>query len=234
MNKLKLISNSVSLGDFMKKICKFLITGGQLAGKDTIILRLKKELEDNGYYVIYTNEIAEYIMRHNIRPFGEEKIDVLKLQDAVFKTQLFTEDLYLSLAENIQTNKPIVFLVNRGLLDGKAFLEDEQFETILKNNHYDVHDVTNRYDIVFCLETMAKLGVYNQQDNNEVRFQNQNEAVDMNDKFFNDYLKYFPKTKYFKASSSFEDKYQAILKEAKDEISKFFNEKIQSRIRKKQ
>lgn len=82
---------------------------------------------------------------------------------------------------------------------------------LLKINKYNLYDVTNRYDIVFCLETLAKLGVYNQHDNNEVRFQNKQEAVEMNDKFYKLYKKYFPDTLYFKAESDFDDKYKKIL-----------------------
>lgn len=191
-------------------ICKFLITGGQLAGKDTIILKLKKDLEEKGYFVIYTNEAAELIMKNNIRPFGDERVEIIKFQDAIFKTQVFTEDLYLSLAESIETTKPIVFLINRGLLDGKAFVTDEEFDFILSNNNYNINDIKKRYDIVFCFETMAKLGVYNQYDNNEVRYQNQQEAIDMNDRFLNNYSKYFENIKYFKATSSFDEKYKNI------------------------
>lgn len=116
-----------------KNITKVLITGGQLAGKDTIILKLKSDLEKFGYYVIYTNELAEYIMRHNIRPFGEERIPTILFQDAVFKNQIFIEDLYSNLAKEVSTNKPIVILINRGLLDGAAFLRDEEFDYIAKN-----------------------------------------------------------------------------------------------------
>lgn len=196
----------------MKKIHKVVVTGGQLAGKDTVIKKLKQDLELNGYYVVATNEIAEYIMMHNIKPFGEGKIKTIDFQDAVFKKQLFEEDLYLKLMQNISTEKEIVFLVNRGLLDGKAFLEASQFEQILSNNNYDIKNVTQRYDIVLCLETMAKLGVYNQHDNNEVRFQNMQEAINMNDKFLNDYAEHFgEKVKYFVAEQEFDSKYNKIL-----------------------
>jgi len=196
----------------MKKIVKVAVTGGQLAGKDSIIQKLKQDLENKGYYVVCTNEIAEYIMRHNIKPFGEAKIETLIFQDAVFKKQIFEEDLYLNLMQNISTQKPIVFLINRGLLDGKAFLKDEEFETILNINNYDLKNVRNRYDIVLCLETMAKLGTYNQFDNNEVRFQNMQEAIEMNDKFYEIYKKYFTNELiYFKAEPNFDIKYNKIL-----------------------
>ena len=196
----------------MNKIVKIAITGGQLAGKDRIIQKLKQDLENKGYYVVCTNEIAEYIMRHNIKPFGEEKIETLKFQDAVFKKQIFEEDLYMNLMQNISTTKTIVFLVNRGLLDGKAFLRDEEFEEILNINNFDLKDIKNRYDIVLCLETMAKLGVYNQHENNEVRFQNMQEAIEMNDKFYENYKTYFnDKLKYFEAEPDFDVKYNKIL-----------------------
>ena len=209
-------------------VCKFLITGGQLAGKDTVILRLKEDLEKHGYFVVYTNEIAEYIMLHNIRPFGDERIAPISFQDAVFKTQIFTEELYLSKIHEISTKKPIVFLINRGLLDGKAFLREKDFQWICENNHYNIEDIRNRYDIVFCLETMAKLGVYNQHDNNEVRFQNMQEAIEMNDKFFEDYKLYFDNVVYFKSNKIFEDKYKEILDSALNSL-KEWSEKYRSK-----
>jgi len=153
-------------------------------------------------------------MRHNIRPFGEEKISALSFQDAVFKSQIFIEDLYIAKMQQISTDKQIVFLINRGLLDGKAFLQEEDFNKICRDNNYNIEDIKTRYDTIFCLETLAKLGVYNQHDNNEVRFQDMQGAIDMNDKFYQDYRKYYNDVYYFKANKIFENKYNEILNTA--------------------
>ena len=121
----------------MNKIIKVLITGSVQAGKDTTIKRLKNDLEQSGYYVVNTNEIAELILLNNIKPFGDDTITLLEYQDAVFQGQLFVEDLYMSLIKNIKTDKTIVFLLNRGVLDGMPFIGESEFNKIVTKHNFD-------------------------------------------------------------------------------------------------
>ena len=155
----------------MDKIIRVLITVSVQAGKDTTIKRLKTDLEKSGYYVVNTNEIAELILLNNIKPFGDDTITLLEYQDAVFQGQLFVEDLYISLIKNIRTDKTIVFLLNRGILDGMPFIGESEFNKIITKHNFDKETTPNRYDIVLCLETYAMLGVYDKRANSEVRFQ---------------------------------------------------------------
>ncbi len=191
----------------MNKIVKILITGSPLAGKDISIDRLRQDLEKAGYYVVNTNEIAERILLNNIKPYGDASISVYDFQNAIFKTQLFLEDLYLSLIEKITTDKTIIFLINRGILDGMPFMKEGEFESIMKENNYDIRSTSNRYDLIFCLESLAMLGIYDKHANNEVRFQEKNEVIEMNNKFYKYYKTYCNNVHYIKATDNFEDKY---------------------------
>jgi thymidylate kinase len=204
----------------MNKIIRVLITGSVQAGKDTTIKRLKNDLEQSGYYVVNTNEVAELILLNNIKPFGDDTITLLEYQDAVFQGQLFVEDLYMSLIKNIKTDKTIVFLLNRGVLDGQPFIGESEFNEIITKHNFDVNTTKDRYDIVLCLETYAMLGVYDKRANSEVRFQDFQKAVEMNNQFYDMYKKYYPNIKYIKANEAFEEKYMEALKTLKIELNK--------------
>ena len=205
----------------MNKIIKVLITGSVQAGKDTTIKRLKNDLEQSGYYVVNTNEIAELILLNNIKPFGDDTITLLEYQDAVFQGQLFVEDLYMSLIKNIKTDKIIVFLLNRGVLDGMPFIGESEFNKIVTKHNFNEETIKERYDIVLCLETYAMLGVYDKRANSEVRFQDFEKAVDMNNQFYDMYKKYYPNIKYIKANDDFEKKYIKVLETLRTELNKF-------------
>ena len=205
----------------MNKIIRVLITGSVQAGKDTTIKRLKTDLEQSGYYVVNTNEIAELILLNNIKPFGDDTITLLEYQDAVFQGQLFVEDLYMSLIKNIKTDKTIVFLLNRGVLDGMPFIGESEFNKIVTKHNFDKETTKDRYDIVLCLETYAMLGVYDKRANSEVRFQDFEKAVEMNNQFYDMYKKYYPNIKYIKANDDFEEKYTKVLETLKTELNKF-------------
>jgi len=205
----------------MNKIIRVLITGSVQAGKDTTIKRLKNDLEQFGYYVVNTNEIAELILLNNIKPFGDDTITLLEYQDAVFQGQLFVEDLYMSLIKNIKTDKTIVFLLNRGVLDGMPFIGESEFNKIVTKHNFDKETTKDRYDIVLCLETYAMLGVYDKRANSEVRFQDFEKAVEMNNQFYEMYKKYYPNIKYIKANDDFEEKYTKVLETLKTELNKF-------------
>ena len=205
----------------MNKIIRILITGSVQAGKDTTIKRLKTDLEQSGYYVVNTNEVAELILLNNIKPFGDDTITLLEYQDAIFQGQLFVEDLYMSLIKNIKTDKTIVFLLNRGVLDGIPFIGKSEFNKIITKHNFDKETTKDRYDIVLCLETYAMLGVYDKRANSEVRFQDFDKAVEMNNQFYNMYKKYYPNIKYIKANDDFEEKYMEVLRTLKIELNKF-------------
>ena len=205
----------------MNKVIRVLITGSVQAGKDTTIKRLKSDLEQSGYYVVNTNEVAELILLNNIKPFGDDTITLLEYQDAVFQGQLFVEDLYMSLIKNIKTDKTIVFLLNRGVLDGMPFIGESEFNKIVTKHNFDKETTKDRYDIVLCLETYAMLGVYDKRANSEVRFQDFEKAVEMNNQFYNMYKKYYPNIKYIKANDDFGEKYTEVLRTLKIEINKF-------------
>ena len=205
----------------MNKIIRVLITGSVQAGKDTTIKRLKTDLEQSGYYVVNTNEVAELILLNNIKPFGDETITLLEYQDAIFQGQLFVENLYMSLIKNIKTDKNIVFLLNRGVLDGMPFIGESEFNKIVTKHNFDKETTKDRYDIVLCLETYAMLGVYDKRANSEVRFQDFEKAVEMNNQFYDMYKKYFPNIKYIKANDDFEEKYTKVLETLKTELNNF-------------
>lgn len=137
----------------MKQIWSFVLTGGPCSGKTTGLSTIEQELSQRGYFVLIVPEAATELISTGIRPFGGS-LDVFHFQCAVFEKQLYNEKLYRHYARLIPHNK-IVIIHDRGIMDGKAYLENEQFKQILSGSCMDEISARDRYDGVFHLVTAA-------------------------------------------------------------------------------
>lgn len=84
-------------------------------------------------------------------------------------TQFALEDYFTNLA--IMQRKPSVILCDRGLMDGRAYLDDEAWQLLLDEqnwNHVMLRD--KRYDSVLHLVTAADgAEQWYTQENNQIR-----------------------------------------------------------------
>lgn len=137
----------------MKKIWHLVLTGGPCSGKTTAIATIEKELSARGYHVLIVPETATELISNGIRPFGN-CLDNFSFQIILFEKQLHKEKLYLKVAKAIPANK-IVILYDRGLMDNKTYLSQEDFNKLLALFKTDEISVKDRYDAVFHLVTAA-------------------------------------------------------------------------------
>ena len=67
---------------------------------------------------------------------------------------MFLEGLYEEYAEKL-TDKNVIILCDRGIVDGKAYLAEREYSKFLKELGLDEIEVRDSYDAVFHLKTVA-------------------------------------------------------------------------------
>ena len=155
-------------------IKKIVLTGGPSAGKSSSLEFVRKYYSELGYKVYIVSETATDLMNSGIIP-NQTNLSLLEFQDIIFKYQLFKENLVLNIVNNNNfLNNIIIF--DRGILDNKAYIKDEEFEMILKKYNYSENDLLARYDLIIHLETGAKSNYY-RIDNNSCRKENVDLAI---------------------------------------------------------
>lgn len=156
------------------------LTGGPCAGKTTTIAKVKEDLENLGYYVLLLNECATELINGGIKPFGDNAISVFDFQNEVMNLQLYKEKRYLDIIEKLPVETKCVLLIDRGIIDSKAYLGEELFTKLLEQNNLKEEELGSNYDMVIHMVTVATevLNKYNT-STNSARFEDATEAIDL-------------------------------------------------------
>lgn len=195
------------MGKIVKKIC---LTGGPCAGKSSSLDLIKEYLDGKSYIVYIVNESATELINSGIKPFGENKVDIYEFQEIVLKYQLFKERLVENVARSNDSDKDIVIIYDRGIIDNKAYINQELFNKLLYKYNLSEFEVLNRYDVVIHLETAAK-GVGYTKENNKARSEDNERAIIMDDRVY-DAWKYHNNLIKVKSYENFDDKQKEIIK----------------------
>lgn len=115
---------------------KIVLTGGPCSGKTTSLEYLSKKLIDDGYSVDIIDETADSLFKLGYIP--NVNISVFDFQNLLFKIQV--------LKEYISEGKSKIMLCDRGLLDGKAYIDKDDFDKILDSNKINEKIILNTYD----------------------------------------------------------------------------------------
>lgn len=137
----------------MKNIKKIVLTGGPCGGKTTAMKRIKKELQGIGYTILLIPETAAELMQGGLTPLScDTNLDYQKCQIGLqqFKEKIFEQGARSMSKENI------LIICDRGLLDNKAFMTDEEFEICLQELNTNESLLMERYDAVFHMVTAAR------------------------------------------------------------------------------
>lgn len=189
------------------KIYKLVITGGPCAGKTTALKIIKKHLSEKGFNVFTINETATELIDGNITP---ENMGIQTMQKLIFRLQLEKEDIFSLAAEKLSGDT--VILIDRGLLDGNAYIDNILFTEIANSNGLSAEQIMSRYDAVFHLSSAA-VGAeeFYTLNNNSARTENTQEAkyLDMKiSEIWGTHPKYF----LIKSTTEFEDKIKNLTK----------------------
>lgn len=166
----------------MKEILNIVVTGGPCGGKTTALDELAKLLREYGYTVYLVNEAATELINDGIKPFGENKIPLYDFQSLIFDLQFHNEEIRRKAAE-ICPNKKVAILYDRGILDNRAYIPNEEFQKIIASRNICEAEIIARYDLVIHLVTAA-IGKdeYYTTLNNTARTETKEEAIIMDKK----------------------------------------------------
>lgn len=160
----------------MKNITKIVLTGGPCSGKSTFMNLAKQHFEDLGYTIFIDNEAATDLISGGISP---ATMGMYQFQKYCIALQLKKEELFKMAAEKINKEKIIIFY-DRGILDDKGYVSDQEFKEILTGFDIKEEDLPSRYDLVLHLTTAAK-GLENvySDETNQARYEDCDEAINV-------------------------------------------------------
>ena len=138
------------------------IGGGPGAGKTTYLSRVIERLSDFNIAFFLIPEVATILINSGFDPrVLKEEEELLKIQEAIFNTQLNLEEQWIhtitSLGFHGKVKKPAI-ICDRGIKDVEAYLPARMagyFETLANSRGYNVADLMNRYKGVIHLVTAA-------------------------------------------------------------------------------
>jgi len=157
-------------------IYKIALTGGPCAGKTTALREIWLFLRKKGYNVVIVPETATELINGGITP---SEIGQITFQKNLLELQIKKEEIFTKSCE--QLNKDVVVVFDRGVLDGKAYLADEEYEQILDELNLDENELINFYDAVIFLDSaaMSNDNIYST-SNNPARNETAKEARKIN------------------------------------------------------
>ena len=163
-----------------KLVAKIVLTGGPCAGKTTTITKIEEHLIEKGYHVLVVNECATEMIKGGIRPFGDNKTNVYDFENEILNLQLYKEKRYKDFLSKYPDDTKIIILYDRGSVDIKAYLGEDNYNKMLEENNLDNDELLNEYDLVIHMTTVAA-ETENKYSNatNKARFEEAKEAIDL-------------------------------------------------------
>ncbi len=162
-------------------ISKIVITGGPCGGKTTALTRIQRDLAHLGYTVLIVPETATALISGGVAPWTCATNE--EYQKCQMLMQLQKERIFERAASTMPNDK-IVIVCDRGELDNKAYMNDEEFENVLEFLGMTEIELRDGYDAVFHLVTAAKgAEEFYTLDNNGARYESVEEAAALDDKF---------------------------------------------------
>jgi predicted ATPase len=160
------------------KLFKFVLTGGPCSGKTTAVGRLQDYLSERGYRVFVVPEAATMLFLNGASPndFGKYPKCGVAFQRFVLRTQVHLEDNIAHYAK--ATNQNCVLLCDRGLMDGAAYVTQDEFKALLSGENLDIISARDtRYNAILHLVTAADgAEAHYSLDNNLARHETPDEA----------------------------------------------------------
>ncbi len=162
-------------------ITKIVITGGPCGGKTTALTRIQTALSHKGYTVLVVPETATALISGGVAPWtcGTNE----EYQKCQMKLQLQKEQIFEQAAATMPNDK-VLIVCDRGELDNKAYMSDEEFAHVLEYLGMNEAELRDSYDAVFHLVTAAKgAEEFYTLENNEARYETVEQARELDEKF---------------------------------------------------
>ncbi len=194
----------------MPVIRKIVVTGGPCAGKTTGLSWIQNTFSQRGWKVLFVPETATELITGGVAPWtcGTN----LDYQVGQMRLQVIKEEIFRAAAETMPDER-ILIVCDRGALDNKAYMNDEEFATVLNRLQLDEVELRDSYDAVFHLETAAKGAVEAYTfANNAARYETPEEACALDDRLIAAWTGH-PHLHVIGNSTNFEAKLQRLLSE---------------------
>lgn len=206
----------------LKEITKIVLTGGPCAGKTTALNRLRKHFIEQGYYVICIPETATELICSGISSWTLP--GCYEYQLCHLKLQLKKEKIYGEAAEQIVGCDKILVVCDRGAIDSKVYLTEDDFSKALTALGTTEDEIIKRYDAVFHLVTTAKgARTFYTLSNNQARTESVEEAIVADNKSIEAWASH-PYFRVIGNETGFEEKINKLI----NEISLFLNSRHKS------
>jgi len=199
------------------EITKIVITGGPCAGKTTAMSRIQKEFTEKGYKVLFVSETATELISGGVAPWTcGTNVEYQKCQ---LSLQLEKERIFEQAARTMNADK-ILIVCDRGALDNKAYMSDEEFSKAISHLGTNEVELRDGYDAVFHLVSAAKgAEEFYTTANNSARTETAEQAAALDDKLISAWTGH-PHLRVIDNSTCFEDKIKRLI----TEISTFLGE----------
>lgn len=161
-------------------IAKIVITGGPCAGKTTGLSWIQNAFSSRGYRVLFVPETATELISGGVAPWTcGSNLDYQKCQVAL---QLEKERVFEQAAATMKEDK-ILIVCDRGAMDNKAYMTDEEFDAVARALGTDVVRLRDGYDGVFHLVTAARgAEKFYTLENNQARTETPEQARALDDR----------------------------------------------------
>ena len=136
-----------------KTITTIAVTGGPCGGKSSLLTHVDRQLSRDGYRVFSIPESATELILGGIKPF-DGCMSMYEFQKFLFRMQFDKEALFHA-AARIVPEDHIVIVCDRGIPDNKAYVSDEEFQSLLALFGKTEEEVRRAYDAVIHMVTTA-------------------------------------------------------------------------------
>lgn len=196
----------------MKEITKIVITGGPCAGKSTAMSRIQTAFSELGYTVLFVPETASELITGGVAPWtcGTNR----DYQICQMRLQGEKERIWRRAAKTMKDER-ILIVCDRGMMDNRAYMDDEEFAYVL--DYFDTGEVELRdsYDAVFHLVSAAKgAEEFYTKANNAARTETVEEAAALDDKLISAWTGH-PHFRIIDNATCFDDKMNRLIAEIK-------------------
>ena len=192
------------------EIKKIVITGGPCAGKTTGLSLIQNAFSLRGYRVLFVPETATELITGGVAPWtcgtnGE-------YQKCQLRLQMEKEKIFEYAAKTMDAEK-ILIVCDRGALDNKAYMNDEEFAAAMAYIGTNEVELRDHYNAVFHLVTAAKgAEEFYTTANNSARIESVEEAAALDDRLIASWTGH-PHLRVINNSSSFDEKMGRLIAE---------------------
>jgi len=132
------------------------LTGGPCSGKSTSLAYLTEKLSDQGFMVAVIPETATMVTNNGINRHIMDRMGQIRIyQESIIDIQLMMEETYKNAMEGAFPDKKKILLLDRGVMDTKAYLPKKEWDSILAKKGFSEINLRDRYAGVIHMLTAA-------------------------------------------------------------------------------